>query len=75
LFISLLSLRSPRVLNINILAFKECFLLGSDGAYLSSQPGLRSEFQDSQGCTEKPCLEKQKEKRKKEKKSFLYLIL
>jgi len=22
------------------------------------QPGLQSEFQDSQGCTEKPCLEK-----------------
>jgi hypothetical protein len=24
------------------------------------QPGLQSEFQDSQGYTEKPCLEKQK---------------
>jgi hypothetical protein len=23
------------------------------------QPGLQSEFQDSQDCTEKPCLEKQ----------------
>jgi hypothetical protein len=30
------------------------------------QPGLQSEFQDSQDCTEKPCLEKnQKKKRKK----------
>jgi hypothetical protein len=27
------------------------------------QPGLQSEFQDSQGCTEKPCLEKQKNKK------------
>jgi hypothetical protein len=31
------------------------------------QPGLQSEFQDRQGCTEKPCLEKPK-KRKKRKK-------
>jgi hypothetical protein len=31
------------------------------GGFLSSggQPGLQSEFQDSQGYTEKPCLEKQ----------------
>jgi hypothetical protein len=30
------------------------------GRFLSlSQPGLQSEFQDSQGYTEKPCLEKQ----------------
>jgi hypothetical protein len=28
------------------------------------QPGLQSEFQDSQGLTEKPCLEKKKKKRK-----------
>jgi hypothetical protein len=30
------------------------------GGFLSSrdQPGLQSEFQDSQGYTEKPCLEK-----------------
>jgi hypothetical protein len=26
------------------------------------QPGLQSEFQDSQGYTEKPCLEKTKNK-------------
>jgi hypothetical protein len=26
------------------------------------QPGLQSEFQDSQGYTEKPCLQKQKTK-------------
>jgi hypothetical protein len=34
------------------------------------QPGLQSEFQDSQGYTEKPCLEKQtnKKERKKRKK-------
>ena len=32
------------------------------------QPGLQSEFQDSQGYTEKPCLEKQKHKTKQNKK-------
>jgi hypothetical protein len=28
--------------------------------WVQGQPGLQSEFQDSQGYTEKPCLEKQK---------------
>jgi hypothetical protein len=32
------------------------------------QPGLQSEFQDSQDYTEKPCLEKPKKKKKKKKK-------
>jgi hypothetical protein len=33
------------------------------------QPGLQSEFQDSQGYIEKPCLEKpKKEKKRKEEK-------
>jgi hypothetical protein len=32
------------------------------------QPGLQSEFQDSQDYTEKPCLEKQKQKTKKQNK-------
>jgi hypothetical protein len=33
------------------------------GGFLSSsQPGLQNEFQDRQGYTEKPCLEKQKKK-------------
>jgi hypothetical protein len=31
------------------------------------QPGLQSKFQDSQGYTEKPCLEKQKQKQKPKK--------
>jgi hypothetical protein len=31
------------------------------------QPGLQSEFQDSQGYAEKPCLKKPKKKRKKKK--------
>jgi hypothetical protein len=36
------------------------------GGFLSSrQPGLQSEFQDSQGYTEKPCLEKQNKQTKK----------
>jgi hypothetical protein len=29
--------------------------------WVRGQPGLQSEFQDSQGYTEKPCLEKQKQ--------------
>jgi hypothetical protein len=32
------------------------------------QPGVQSKFQDSQGYTEKPCLEKLKEKEKKKEK-------
>jgi hypothetical protein len=32
------------------------------------QPGLQSEFQDSQGYTEKPCLKKQKQKKTKQNK-------
>jgi hypothetical protein len=33
--------------------------------WVQGQPGLQSEFQDSQGYTEKPCLEKQKKKKKR----------
>ena len=36
--------------------------------WVQSQPGLQSEFQDRQGYTEKPCLEKKKTKKKKKKK-------
>jgi hypothetical protein len=32
--------------------------------WVQGQPGLQSEFQDSQDCTEKPCLEKPKKKKK-----------
>ena len=38
------------------------------------QPGLQSEFQDSQDYTEKPCLEK-KQKEKRKKPSFYYCFL
>jgi hypothetical protein len=39
------------------------------GGFLSrGQPGLQSEFQDSHGYTEKPCLEKPKKKKKKKRK-------
>jgi hypothetical protein len=40
------------------------------GGFLSrGQSGLQSEFQDSQGYTEKPCLKKpKKEKRKRKEK-------
>lgn len=36
---------------------------------VSGQPGLRSEFQHSQGYTENPCLEKQTKKKKKNKQT------
>jgi hypothetical protein len=43
------------------------------------QPGLQSEFQDSQGYTEKPCLEKQNKTKQKpkqtKKKPFNYNVL
>jgi hypothetical protein len=38
------------------------------GFWVWGQPGLQSEFQDSQGYTVKPCPEKKQKKRKKEKK-------
>jgi hypothetical protein len=37
--------------------------------WVRGQPGLQSEFQDSQGYTEKPCLEKQKQKQNNNKKA------
>jgi hypothetical protein len=41
---------------------------------VGGQPGLQSEFQDSQGYTEKPCLEKPKNKTKnKQTKKTLLL--
>ena len=35
------------------------------GGFLSSRPAWATEFQDSQGYTEKPCLEKPNKKKKK----------
>jgi hypothetical protein len=35
------------------------------GRFLSSRPAWSTEFQDSQGYTEKPCLKKPKKKKKK----------
>jgi hypothetical protein len=46
--------------------------------WVQGQPGLQSEFQDSQGYTEKPCLEKPKPKKKKKMvtgKTIAYLLL
>jgi hypothetical protein len=37
------------------------------------QPGLQSEFQDSQGYTEKPCLETNKQTNKQTNKEFKML--
>jgi hypothetical protein len=36
--------------------------------WVRGQPGVQSEFQDSQGYTEKPCLKKPKPKPKKKQK-------
>jgi hypothetical protein len=46
------------------------------GGFLSSsQPGLQSEFQDSQGYTEKPCLEKQtKQNKTKQKQQQRFIV-
>jgi hypothetical protein len=50
-------------------AFNPSTLEPEAGGFLSSrgQPGLQSELQDSQGYTEKPCLKKQTNKKKKKK--------
>jgi hypothetical protein len=37
--------------------------------WFRDQPGLQSEFQDSQGYTEKPCLEKTKQNKKQKPKT------
>jgi hypothetical protein len=42
--------------------------------WVQGQPGLQSEFQDSQGYTEKPCLGKKKKKKKKRKKEGVPLL-
>jgi hypothetical protein len=43
--------------------------------WVRGQPGLQSEFQDSQGYTEKPCLEKNKQTKKNPKKKKFQDIL
>jgi hypothetical protein len=40
--------------------------------WVRGQPGLQSEFQDSQGYTEKPCLEKQTDKKPKQQQKNLF---
>jgi hypothetical protein len=42
--------------------------------WVRGQPGLHSEFQDSQGYTEKPCLKKKK-KRKKRKRNYFKMSI
>ena len=37
--------------------------------WVQGQPGLQSEFKDSQGYTEKPCLEKKTKNKKQKKKT------
>jgi hypothetical protein len=41
--------------------------------WVRGQPGLQSEFHDSQGYTEKPCLEKQKNKKQTKSKLELHI--
>jgi hypothetical protein len=43
--------------------------------WVRGQPGLQSEFQDSQGCTEKPCLEEKKKSKKQKTNSSLLMHL
>jgi hypothetical protein len=43
--------------------------------WVQGQPGLLSEFQDSQGYTEKPCLEKPKKKKKERKAKAKQIIV
>ena len=43
--------------------------------WVPGQPGLQSEFQDSQGYTEKPCLRKTKPKKEREKKERVALVM
>jgi hypothetical protein len=43
--------------------------------WVRGQPGLQSEFQDSQGYTEKPCLEKQKNRKTKNKNKTMEVHL
>jgi hypothetical protein len=43
--------------------------------WVRGQPGLQSEFQDSQGYTEKPCLKKQKQKQTNKQKEMLIRAL
>jgi hypothetical protein len=51
-------------------------LIPSTGRQISEfEPGLQSEFQGSQGYTEKPCLEKQKQTNKKSLDFSLFVLL
>jgi hypothetical protein len=43
--------------------------------WVQGQPGLKSEFQDSQGYTEKPCLEKPKKQTNKKQGPSLYVFV
>jgi hypothetical protein len=38
---------------------------------VQGQPGLQSEFQDSQGYTEKPCLKKKRKEKKTKQKPYI----
>jgi hypothetical protein len=49
-------------------AFNTSIWEAEAGGFLSLRPGLQSEFQDSQGYTEKPCL-KNKTKQNKTKQN------
>jgi hypothetical protein len=42
--------------------------------WVQGQPGLQSEFQDSHGCTEKPCLKKTKKEKERKKKENVFMF-
>ena len=57
-------------------AFNPCTWEAEAGGFLSSsQPGLQSEFQDSKGYTEKPCLKKQNKNKKLEPDSMTSWVM
>ena len=43
--------------------------------WVRDQPGLQSEFQDSQGDTEKPCLKTKNKKQNKQTKNQMHCLI
>jgi hypothetical protein len=55
-------------LGVVVHAFNPSTWEAEAGGFLSSRPASQNEFQDRQGYTEKPCLEKTKNQKPKTKK-------